>query len=326
MTEFSNYITQLNNIISGRRGAELARHMALPLGPAPRGNGVPLNQVHKQVLDRAKSTDVGRYCASNISDSQLAALVGNHLSALKAFVSDSDHGNTYKYQHAVYNILLDYMSSQQGESDPIWVIPVLTRVSNDLRLVAEMADESTPPAAADQGAVRESLQSLTKGFTLVAKDRTAITSTSPRPRRLAIFAVTNILLKIYFKVHTLQLCEKLIRVVEGPGSIMENLHLFPVCDVVTYKYYVGRLRMFEDKYEEAIECLRFAFKHTPKKSLRNGQRILLALLPMEMSVNGLLPRTEVGSVYGLHQLVDIGAAARAGDIRRFETLLEENQR
>lgn len=97
--------------------------------------------------------------------------------------------------------------------------------------------------------LRESLSSLTKGFTVVAKDRTP--TSDPSSKKLAIFAVTNVLFKVYFKVNTLQLCGKLINVVEGPGGIMDNLKLFPVSDVVMYKYYIGRLKMFEDKYEEA---------------------------------------------------------------------------
>ena len=94
--------------------------------------------------------------------------------------------------------------------------------------------------------LRESLGSLTKGFTVVAKDRTPVSD--PSSKKLAIFAVTNVLFKVYFKVNTLQLCGKLINVVEGPGGIMDNLRLFPVSDVVMYKYYIGRLKMFEDKY------------------------------------------------------------------------------
>lgn len=97
--------------------------------------------------------------------------------------------------------------------------------------------------------LRESLSSLTKGFTVVAKGRTPVSD--PSSKKLAIFAVTNVLFKVYFKVNTLQLCGKLINVVEGPGGIMDNLRLFPVSDVVMYKYYIGRLKMFEDKYEEA---------------------------------------------------------------------------
>lgn len=93
--------------------------------------------------------------------------------------------------------------------------------------------------------LRESLNSLTKGFTTVAKDRSG-------SKRLALFAVTNTLFKIYFKVNTLQLCGKLINVVEGPGSnILQDLRAFPVSDVVMYKYYIGRLKMFEDRYTEA---------------------------------------------------------------------------
>ena len=75
----------------------------------------------------------------------------------------------------------------------------------------------------------------------------------PESKKLALFAVTNVLFKIYFKLNTLQLCSKLINVVERPGASCATDHYqyFPVSDVVAYKYYVGRLKMFEDRYEEA---------------------------------------------------------------------------
>lgn len=66
-----------------------------------------------------------------------------------------------------------------------------------------------------------------------------------------MFAVTNVLFKAYFKLNTLQLCGKLINIVEGPSGILDNIRLFNVSEVVVYKYYIGRLKMFEDKYEEA---------------------------------------------------------------------------
>ncbi len=43
----------------------------------------------------------------------------------------------------------------------------------------------------------------------------------------------------------------LTSVIETPGGVMDHYILFPICDVVMYKYYIGRIRMFEDKYEEA---------------------------------------------------------------------------
>jgi hypothetical protein len=76
-----------------------------------------------------------------------------------------------------------------------------------------------------------------------------VTNSSSKKR--AIFAVTNALFKIYFKLNTLQLCGKLINVIEGPEKIIDQWRVFPVADVVMYRYYIGRLKMFEDKYEDA---------------------------------------------------------------------------
>lgn len=98
------------------------------------------------------------------------------------------------------------------------------------------------------------------------------------------------LFKIYFKLNTLQLCSKLINVVERPGvqCATDAYWLFPVSDVVTYKYYVGRLKMFEDRYEDARDCFLFALRHTPRVLSRDVQRILINLLPVQVRapVNG----------------------------------------
>jgi hypothetical protein len=106
-------------------------------------------------------------------------------------------------------------------------------------------------AQRDNENLRDALRNLTNGFNIVAKDRTPFTD--PSSKKLALFGVTNVLFKIYFKLNTLQLCSKLINVVERPGALnaLDHYLLFPVSDVVTYKFYIGRLKMFEDKYEDA---------------------------------------------------------------------------
>jgi hypothetical protein len=116
----------------------------------------------------------------------------------------------------------------------------------------------------------------------------------------------------------------LINVVEGPGSggVMNNIQMFPVSDVVMYKYYNGRLKMFEDRYEEARECLRFALKYCPKSCLRNRQRILASLVPVEMCL-GVMPSQKVAVDYGLPELVTLGNAAILGDLNTFENTLKQ---
>lgn len=112
--------------------------------------------------------------------------------------------------------------------------------------------------------------------------RDKIPVSDPNSRKISIFAITNALFKIYFKLNTLQSCGKLINIVEGPANVMNTLRSFRVSDVVMYKYYIGRLKMFEDKFEESRECLRFALRYCPKQYLQNRKRILASLLPVEV--------------------------------------------
>jgi hypothetical protein len=57
---------------------------------------------------------------------------------------------------------------------------------------------------------------------------------------------------------------------------------------VTYRYYVGRLNMFEDKYDEAEQQLDYALKHCHKNAIGNKRRILNYLLPVKL-MRGRLP-------------------------------------
>ena len=57
---------------------------------------------------------------------------------------------------------------------------------------------------------------------------------------------------------------------------------------MTYRFYVGRLCMFEDKYEEARECFSYALKHCPSNQIRNRQRILAHLVPVNLCF-GIFP-------------------------------------
>jgi len=51
---------------------------------------------------------------------------------------------------------------------------------------------------------------------------------------------------------------------------------------VTYRYYVGRLNMFEDKYSEAEQHLDYALRHCHKNATLNKRCILNYLLPVKL--------------------------------------------
>lgn len=251
-------------------------------------------------------------------DHGLCVIVGHRLAALGHLVAKS-YDDAYRSVHNCYNAIMDFISSSDQTA---FMTPAFVRILNDLRECACIADKAKPERERlSNPCLRDSQNSITRGFTLVKKDRKPLTD--PTTRKLTIFAVTNVLFKIYFKLNTLQLCGKLINLVETRDT-MDNLKLFPVSDVVTYKYYVGRLKMFEDQYEEAKECLKFALRYCPRHCKRNRQLILASLVPIEMTL-GIMPSQKVKTEYGLNILVDIGEAVQRGDLRSFNDLVQQHR-
>lgn len=58
--------------------------------------------------------------------------------------------------------------------------------------------------------------------------------------------------------------------------------------MVTYRYYKGRLDMFEDEHDSAERNLDFAFIHCHRNSFKNKQCILRYLVPVKL-YRGRLP-------------------------------------
>eukprot|EP01039_Chlorochromonas_danica_P002298 gene2298-2517_t len=313
MTEIQTFFSSLQGALARKNGLVLAKLLALPLRSTDRTGSAG------RLFQRLNDLDILQ-TSSSVLGNDYAVFLPCISKAIQAAVDVmlNNFESAYRNENESYSALLDVYSNR--EENYTWLIPLLVRCSNDLRLVAEKVDEVSHDL--NNKFLRDSLASLTKGFTVVAKDRTPLRQ--PGCKKLAIFAVTNVLFKIYFKVNTLQLCGKLISVIEGPSGIMENLQLFPVCDVVMYKYYLGRLKMFEDQYEEARDCLLFALTHTPLSQFKNRQRILASLIPVQM-VLGVMPSERIGSVYQLQEFVALGKAVTQGDLRTFSALLETHQ-
>lgn len=145
----------------------------------------------------------------------------------------------------------------------------------------------TEQATKDSTCLRDAVNELSsRAFTNIYRDRTSISESNSK--RHGIFIIANTLFKLYFRMNTLQLCNKLIGNVESSKPMMDNLHLFPPIDIATYKYYVGRLKTFEDKFDEAREALRLALQLTPLSEVRNRQRILACLVPIEVINSSLV--------------------------------------
>jgi len=306
------YLQQVSAALHGRKAAEIAALIALPIATFTADDHALATQVKA-------NPDIARTCYTSLRvDQPLSEAISGRLSCLAALVR-GERDAAYKAIHTAFNSLLDFMGAN---TEFPFLASMLTRLASDLREVAALADS----AKADRErlsspCLRECQNSITRGFTLIAKDRLPITDPACKKRHL--FSITNTLFKIYFRLSTLQLMGKLIKLVDTP-SVMSNLRAFPVCDVVMYKFYVGRLNMFEDRLEDARACLRYALRFTPLSQVRNRQLILSSLVPIEMC-QGVMPTAAIGQKYGLQTFTELGNAARVGNLRDFNRISEENK-
>lgn len=81
------------------------------------------------------------------------------------------------------------------------------------------------------------------------------TATTPRAaagpagnkeKKLAALDIVNVSIKIYFRLNTLRLCKNLMRTVDSRQ--FAAFDAFPAAQRVTYKFYVGRLAVFDENY------------------------------------------------------------------------------
>ncbi len=70
-----------------------------------------------------------------------------------------------------------------------------------------------------------------------------------KDKKLAALDIVNLSIKIYFRLNTLRLCKNLMRTVDSRQ--FAAFDAFPAAQRVTYKFYVGRLAVFDENYVRA---------------------------------------------------------------------------
>ena len=239
-----------------------------------------------------------------------------------------------------YNALMNAMREETG-----WMVPVLRTLTYEARVVADKTDderaaraarakrgdgEAGPGASATASrydTLRDVEKTLKKGFSACWNDRGGGAPGSEASKKRATLYVVAQLLKIYFKLNLLKLAQPLIRPLEataGRSGAFDSNKVFPQGDVVAYRFFVGRLRMFEDQYASAEEHLIYAFAHCDRAHADHKRAILEFLLPVRLR-RGALPREELLAKHGLEALYPLVAAVKAGDLRTFNAELNANQ-
>eukprot|EP00871_Galdieria_phlegrea_P003820 jgi/Galph1/4439/GphlegSOOS_G3112.1 len=198
-----------------------------------------------------------------------------------------------------------------------WIVPVLLKLATQLRQVAEKADENSSKDTTVSNKLEEAESLLKRAYSLVVNDR----SPTEDSKKLASLELVNQLFRIYFKLNTVHLCRSLIRQVEGPS--FPSFELFPLAHQVTFCFYAGRLRLFEDDFKATEQHLLFAFRHCPPSYWKNRRLILMYLIPSRMCL-GKLPTAFLIRKYRLEQYYGkLVQCFRVGDVCGIDKAVKE---
>lgn len=211
--------------------------------------------------------------------------------------------------------LTAYISALQSES--AWTLPPLHALCTDLRVLAGEADNQLRSEGKKRCKLEDAERILKRAFMTTNNDRRAMGEGSKRAGTLGII---NQLLKVYFKLNNLRLCANLTRTVNAPN--FPDFESYPITNRVTYKYYSGRLHLYDDRIREAAVDLTYAFSHMHREQYENMRRVLLYLIPAKILM-GVLPSNNMLQKFNMRWFMDISNAIRTGNLRLFDDAVEK---
>jgi len=251
----------------------------------------------------------------------------------------------------LHSALNHTLSSTKGN----WLIPGIHTVCRNTHRAAALADEYVNRNAGtrnDHKRLQNAVTLLQASYSKTLNDRVELRPHEPLSeegsKKVGVLYIVNQLFSMYFQLNTLRLCKNLLKPVES-----RNIHESgSMGEMVTYRYYVGRLNMFEDQYELAEQNFDYALKHCHKSSVANKKRILNYLVPVKL-LRGRLPTNKCEYVcncpriktffacrlfltpsffatlvlekYSLYEFVPLLNGMRTGNLMEFSDGLMKNQ-
>ena len=242
---------------------------------------------------------------------------------------NEDYINAYDFMNKSFKSLIELIREAKEEN---WQLPVMFRISVDLRLLAytcdskkqrqQLYDKNSYNSNKDaEGSSNQDEYAEKTAESLMICFRNLCTDTrsdSTVTKRWGMMHIVNQLFKIYFKINKINLCNPLKRVIENSGL----KDMFPESHQIVYKFYVGRQAMFENDYNTASSYLEFAFRNCPNRYKKNKQIILVYLTPVNM-LRGYMPKGNLLIKYDLKPFAEIVNAVKQGNILKFNNDMEE---
>ena len=166
------------------------------------------------------------------------------------------------------------------------LVPALIEVCKSTHRLAVAADQEI--ASRDHAKLNAAALLLQESYSKSYNDRKELHPGAPYDeegsKKAGVLFIVNELFKIYFRLNTLRLCKNVAKPTEA-----KKLHeQGTMAQMVTYKYFSGRLCLFEDNFVDAEQNLEYALTNCPNDAVHNKRCILRYLIPVKL-YRGKLP-------------------------------------
>ena len=322
MGGLSEYLSKVRTAVTRRNGTQVAA--LLDVTELAQGNVAAKQGAGKKKKGNLVLKDLNEL--KSLSEAQVEAKCGGALGSLDSsfgdvilacalcakFLKSGDPIEAYDRLVMGVQPFIDLFRAEEET----WVVNPLHGMVANIRIVAEVADE----ALKLKGERPEKLENA--GNHLMSCFAAANRPQGNPDKRLATLRIVNSLFRIYFKLNTLRNCKYLVRVVDTKKFVAFSN--FVAGDRVTYKYFVGRLAVFDENFEDAERHLTYAFGHCHPTHVKNRRLILKYLVPVKILVTQSLPSDLLLTRYDLQSwYAGIKRAIKTGSVREFEKALNE---
>lgn len=173
----------------------------------------------------------------------------------------------------------------------------------------------------DEGS-RESLSEKAANVVRVAFTQCLNDRVGTQDKKLGIYKMANICLKILFQADKPESCETIFRNITNSSP---PLHLYPKPEQVTYLYYLGRYHFANTNFYAAHMVLDHAYDLSSKQpQFIKQRRLILIYLIASNLILGRLPTAEVYSLPEAQGLEDIfhpiAKAIKSGNLEEFRRI------
>jgi hypothetical protein len=301
-----NQLREISQSVMQQNGEQLASLLHLDR----------LNKLQQQSVT-SQCVQVGPFNArvSRVIQDPLKDIVSQHM---RAFTSMANKNYLEAFQTQA-ECADSFFAAIMKDRDTNWWLPAVNVVLLQLRKYSYRAEETRDAADKSTSYIVQAQEILTRFFSNMIIDRSNVRCS----KKMGCLFVIVHLLKIYFKIKSLRLCNNLINTVNNKNS-MPPLSSFPMAQQVAYNYYLGRLQVFEEEYEKAGQTLMVAFTHCHREQKKNKRRILQFLIPVRLLL-GFFPAPALLHKYQLTQFSGIVDSIRGGNLKHFNETLEEFQ-